>query len=133
MGKDKYFCPNCAATVDYNADRKRVSLHQLPSDPTKRCPATKLNLALELDPDAPIPGLIEVQTSPIVEKVPAKSSRRNRTRSIREPRERRAHWKDDYFIKCEDSWGIDDLGQEGGEHSVRARSGGRVESRRSKY
>ncbi|WP_301489545.1 hypothetical protein [Corynebacterium sp.] len=41
--------------------------------------------------------------------------------------------RDEYVIKGEDSWGNDDLGQEGGEVSVRARSGGRVESRRSRY
>lgn len=46
---------------------------------------------------------------------------------------RRTHWREEYAIYAEDSWGKDDLGPEGGMNSVRARSGGSVQSNRRRY
>lgn len=133
LGKDKYFCPNCATIVDYRAERKRVSLHDLPRSPGTRCPATKWDLELRLDPNAPVPGIMQVQSTHVVEEAPKKKAYQRRANQPGDPQNRRPQWRDDYAIKCEGSWGNDDLGQEGGMSSVRARSGGRVESRRSKY
>lgn len=48
----------------------------------------------------------------------------------RASRVRREHWSREYAIYAEDSWGIDDLGPEGGENSVRAYSGGRADGNR---
>ena len=45
-------------------------------------------------------------------------------------RRREEHWSREYAIYAEDSWGIDDLGPEGGENSVRAYSGGRADGNR---
>ncbi|WP_448859795.1 hypothetical protein [Corynebacterium propinquum] len=45
----------------------------------------------------------------------------------------RTHWREEYAIYAEDSWGKDDLGPEGGINSVRARSGGSVQSNRRRY
>ncbi|MGO1605169.1 hypothetical protein, partial [Corynebacterium casei] len=130
-----YLCPNCGATVKYIQGRKRLSLHNLPSHPGKKCPATKMTAELQLDPNASITEFPNLLERPLVKEQPkqAKKQRRRRTVEGRDPRRRRTHWRDEYAIKGEDSWGIDDLGEEGGEISVRARSGGKVESRRTKY
>ena len=90
---------------------------------------------LQLDPNASITEFPNLLERPLVKEQPkqAKKQRRKRTVEGRDPRGRRTHWRDEYAIKGEDSWGIDDLGEEGGKISVRARSGGKVESRRTKY
>ncbi|MDV2428448.1 hypothetical protein RAE06_06000 [Corynebacterium tuberculostearicum] len=56
--------------------------------------------------------------------------KRRKGRRTREARPRREHWSREYAIYAEDSWGIDDLGPEGGENSVRAYSGGRADGNR---
>lgn len=58
-----------------------------------------------------------------------RGKRRTRRRT-REARPRREHWSREYAIYAEDSWGIDDLGPEGSENSVRAYSGGRADGNR---
>ena len=55
-----------------------------------------------------------------------RGKRRGRASRVR----RREHWSREYAIYAEDSWGIDDLGPEGGENSVRAYSGGRADGNR---
>ena len=125
VGNDEYLCPNCGARVKYSPQRKKLAIHTLPLTPGKRCPTAKLEAELHLDPDGPMPELLKLEERPLVKEEPIKSKRQRRGR-FRGPR-------DEYVIKGEDSWGNDDLGQEGGEVSVRARSGGRVESRRSRY
>lgn len=57
---------------------------------------------------------------------------RRQQRMLRRTEESR-HWRDEYAIACEDSWGNDNLGQEGGHNSVRAYSGGRTESNRQRF
>ncbi|MFV8381844.1 hypothetical protein, partial [Corynebacterium hindlerae] len=57
---------------------------------------------------------------------------RRQQRMLRRTEESR-HWRDEYAIACEDSWGNDNLGQEGGHKSVRAYSGGRTESNRQRF
>ncbi|MCA0444287.1 hypothetical protein [Corynebacterium amycolatum] len=58
-------------------------------------------------------------------------------RKAREEKEkaerRRQRELDEMAIWGEDSWGKDNLGWEGGEKSVRARRGGRVEGNRTRY
>ena len=44
-----------------------------------------------------------------------RGKRRTRRRTP-EARPRREHWSREYAIYAEDSWGIDDLGPEGGEN-----------------
>lgn len=58
-----------------------------------------------------------------------RGKRRTRRRTP-EARPRREHWNREYAIYAEDSWGIDDLGSEGGENSVRTYSGGRADGNR---
>ncbi|HCM80518.1 MAG TPA: hypothetical protein DIS84_04910 [Corynebacterium stationis] len=82
-----------------------------------------------------MPELLKLEERPLVKEEPIKSKRQRcgRFRGPQAPLNPSRRWRDEYVIKGEDSWGNDDLGQEGGEVSVRARSGGRVESRRSRY
>lgn len=135
VGNDEYLCPNCGARVKYSPQRKKLAIHNLPLNPGKRCPTAKLEAELNLDPEGPMPELLKLEERPLVKEEPIKSKRqrRGRFRGPRDPLNPSRRWRDEYVIKGEDSWGNDDLGQEGGEVSVRARSGGRVESRRSRY
>ena len=135
VGNDEYLCPNCGARVKYSPQRKKLAIHNLPLTPGKRCPTAKLEAELNLDPEGPMPELLKLEERPLVKEEPIKSKRqrRGRFRGPRDPLNPSRRWRDEYAIKGEDSWGTDDLGPEGGEVSVRARSGGRVESRRSRY
>lgn len=135
IGENEYLCPNCGAQVRYSPQRKKLAIHNLPLAPGKRCPATKLEAELQLEPDGPVPELLKLEERPLLKDQPAKGKRQRRGRFTgpKDPQRPSRHWRDEYAIKGEDSWGIDDLGREGGDVSVRARSGGRVESRRSRY
>ena len=135
IGENEYLCPNCGAQVRYSPQRKKLAIHNLPLAPGKRCPATKLEAELQLEPDGPMPELLKLEERPLLKDQPAKGKRqrRGRFRGPRDPQRPSRHWRNEYAIKGEDSCGTDDLGPEGGEVSVRARSGGRVESRRSRY
>ena len=121
IGENEYLCPNCGAQVRYSPQRKKLAIHNLPLAPGKRCPATKLEAELQLAPDGPMPELLKLEERPLVKDQPAKGKRQRRGlfTGPKDPQRPSRHWRDEYAIK--------------GEASVRARSGGRVESRRSRY
>lgn len=72
IGENEYLCPNCGAQVRYSPQRKKLAIHNLPLAPGKRCPATKLEAELQLEPDGPMPELLKLEERLLVKDEPAK-------------------------------------------------------------
>src|SRR5690625_2693295 len=80
IGENEYLCPNCGAQVRYSPQRKKLAIHNLPLAPGKRCPATKLEAELQLEPDGPMPELLKLEERPLLKDQPAKGKRQRRGR-----------------------------------------------------
>src|SRR5699024_2407948 len=105
VGKDEYLCPNCGARVKYSPQRKKLAIHNLPLSPGKRCPATKLEAELQLDPHGPMPELLKLEERPLVKDEPdkGKRQRRGRFRGPRDPQRPSRHWRNEYAIQGAES------------------------------
>lgn len=122
----KATCPTCGTVTGVSETLSRLEIHLLKD--AKLCPAVQEKFELVMERS-------RQKRRSSRESDKHKAARRNQRREQRLARgtEDSRHWRDEYAIVCEDSWGNDYLGQEGGDKSVRAYSGGRVESNRKRY
>ncbi|MFV8395378.1 hypothetical protein [Corynebacterium hindlerae] len=123
----KATCPTCGALTEVSESLGRLDIHMLKG--AGLCPAVHEKFELVIRKTRKRGRMDNAGDK---HQKAIRRFERRQQRMLRRTEESR-HWRDEYAIACEDSWGNDNLGQEGGHNSVRAYSGGRTESNRHRF